>query len=195
MGYKARWWFIYIYIYYTGEYTRESIELVHIRRGEISQGRCICQGREDIFYEKTLFCLFYIMFVFLFFFMVFWVTFSIYSLFFSSHHVYVLDMLSSLYYCAFLLACSNDHLVYYVIIVVIFVWLSSVWSSCSYVSHYVYLIAFYLLLYTSPLLLALPWGSNMFCTSISEYRYFIPSLSQVLDLGVSKFWQYFQTHI
>ena len=55
--------YIYIYIYYTGEYTRESIELVHIRRGNFH--------RRDIFYEKTLFCLFYIMFVFLLFFMVF----------------------------------------------------------------------------------------------------------------------------
>ena len=31
---------------------------------------------------------------------------------------------------------------------IIFIWLSCVWSNCSYVSHHVYLIAFYLLYYT-----------------------------------------------
>ena len=112
--------------------------------GEIHRGDAYIKREKKFFYEKTLFYLFYIMYVFLFFFMMLWVTFSIYSLFLSSHHVYVLDMLSSLYYCAFLLACLDNHLLCYVIIVVISIWLSCVWSSYSYVSHRVYLVVFYL---------------------------------------------------
>ena len=76
--------------------------------------------------------------------MVLWVKFSIYTLLFSLHCVYVLDMHTSLYYCAFLVACSDNHLLCYVIIVVISKWLFCVWLSCSYVSHYIYLIAFLL---------------------------------------------------
>ena len=41
----------------------------------------------------------------------------------------------------------------------------------------IYLIISYLLLYAWPLLLALPWRSNVFCASISSYRYFVPSSS------------------
>ena len=65
-----------------------------------------------------------------------------------SHHAYMLDMHISLCYCVFLIACSNDHLLCYMIIVVISIWLSCVWSSYSYVSHHIYLITFYLLHYT-----------------------------------------------
>ena len=46
-----------------------------------------------------------------------------YALLFSSHHVYVLDMHTSLCYCVSLNACLDDHLLCYVIIVVIFIWL------------------------------------------------------------------------
>ena len=45
--------------------------------------------------------------------------FSIYALLFSLHCVCMLDMHTSLCYCASLNACSDDHLLYYVIIVVI----------------------------------------------------------------------------
>ena len=94
--------------------------------------------------EKTfllcLLCLF-----FFFFFMLLW-----YALLLSLHHVYVLNMHTSLCYCALLVACSDDHLLCYMIIVVISIWLFRVWSSCSYVSQQVYLIAFYLLHYTCP---------------------------------------------
>ena len=65
-------------------------------------------------------------------------------------HCWVLDMHLSLYYCALLIACSDDHLLCYMIIVVIPIWLSYVWSSCLYVSQHVYLIAIYLLHYTCP---------------------------------------------
>ena len=56
-------------------------------------------------------------------FMVLWVMFSIYALLFSLHRVSVLDMHTSLCYCASLNACSDDHLLCYVIIVVISIWL------------------------------------------------------------------------
>ena len=56
-------------------------------------------------------------------FMVLWVMFSIYTLLLSAHHAYVLDIHTSLCYCALLIACSNDHLFCYVIIVVISIWL------------------------------------------------------------------------
>ena len=36
------------------------------------------------------------------------------------------------------------------------------------------------------LLIAIPWGSNVFCASVSSYRYFVPSSLQLLDLGVSE---------
>ena len=56
-------------------------------------------------------------------FMVLWVMFSIYALLFSLHCVYVFDMHTSLCYYASLNACSDDHLLRYVTIVVISIWL------------------------------------------------------------------------
>ena len=55
--------------------------------------------------------------------MVLWVMFSIYALLFSLHRVCVLDMHTSLCYCASLNACSDDRFLYYVIIIVISIWL------------------------------------------------------------------------
>ena len=54
-------------------------------------------------------------------FMVLGVMFSIYVLLLSSHHAYVLDMHLSLYYCALLFAYLDDHLLCYMVIVVIFI--------------------------------------------------------------------------
>ena len=56
-------------------------------------------------------------------FMMLWVIFSIYALLLSLHCVCVLDMHSSLCYCVSLNACSDDHFLCYVIIVVISIWL------------------------------------------------------------------------
>ena len=56
-------------------------------------------------------------------FMVLWVMFSIYALLFSLHRVSVLDMHTFLCYCVSLNACLDDHLLCYVIIVVIYFWL------------------------------------------------------------------------
>ena len=107
--------------------------------------------------------------------------FNIYTLLLSSHHAYVLEMHLSLYYCALLVACLDDHLLWYVIIVVISIWLFDVWSSCSHVSHHVYLIAIYLLM--------------CFMQVFQVTGIYVPSASQLLDLGVSEFCHYSQTHV
>ena len=150
---------------------------------------------KTFFYKKTIFCFVLLYVCFLVIFMVLWFTFSIYALLFLSHRVYVLDMHTFLCYFALLIACLDHHFLCHVIIVIFSIWLFYVWSSCSYVSYLVYSIAIYLLLYTCPLLLALPWGSNVFCASVSRYRYFVPSSSHVLDLGVSEFCHCSQTHV
>ena len=100
-------------------------------------------------------------------FMVLWVMSSIYVLLFSSHRVYVLDMHTSLCYCALLVACSNEHLLCYMIIVVISIWLSCVWSSCLYVLQHVYLIVCLLVtLYLSFYHLIYLEGLMCFCISV-----------------------------
>ena len=83
----------------------------------------IPRERRHCLNKKTLFCLFFFIFFFLVCFMVLWVMFSIYALLFLLHRVCVLVMHTSLFYCASLNACSDDHLLYYVIIVVISLWL------------------------------------------------------------------------
>ena len=105
-------------------------------------------------------------------FMVLWVMFSIHALLFSLHHVCVLDMYTSLCYCASLNTCSDDHLLCYVIIIVISLWLFwcmikllICFTSCLLDRNLLCYIILVLLL------LALPWGSNVFCASVSGYRY------------------------
>ena len=92
---------------------------MHICRGrDIPYGRCIYQVGKDIeLIRKLCFVCFLV------FFMVLWVVFSIYALLFSLHHVCLLDMYTSLCYYDSLIACSDDHLFCYVIIVVISLWL------------------------------------------------------------------------
>ena len=112
-------WFIYIYIYIyiILESLLNSCTFVE---GKFHKGDAYAKGEKTYFMRKpysicfTL-CLFSCFSLWCFELLLV----SIYSLFLSLHHVYVLDMLSSLYYCAFLLACSDNHLFYYVIIVVI----------------------------------------------------------------------------
>ena len=101
--------------------------------GESHRGNAYTKGEKTSFMRKPCFVLFYIMLVFSFFFMVLWVTFNIYASLLLSHRIYVLDMLLSLCYYVLLVACSNDHLLCYMIIVVISIWLFCVWSNCSYV--------------------------------------------------------------
>ena len=125
----------------------------------------IPKGRKHLLWQNlVLLC--FILCLFSRCFMVLSVMFSIYALLLSSHHAYVLDMHISLCYWALLVACSDDHLFCYVIIVVISIWLFCVWSSCSYVS-----IMFTCYIILVLLLLALPLGSNAFCASVSGYMY------------------------
>ena len=100
---------------YTGVFCHFYMTHVHILKGRYSTS-CTFVGEEnhrgDVYTkgEKTfLLCLFFYLF-----FMVLW-----YALLFSLHRVCVLDMHTSLCSCASLNACSDDHLLYYVIIVVI----------------------------------------------------------------------------
>ena len=108
-------------------------------------------------------------------FMMVWFMFSIYALLFSSHHAYVLDMYTSLCHCTLLVACLDDHLLSYMIIVVISIWLfcffikllicfTSYLLDCIFTC---YIILVILLL----VLLVLSWGSNVFCVSVSSYKY------------------------
>ena len=126
-------------------------------------------------------------------FMVLWVMFSIYTLLLSSHHVYALDMHTSLCHYALLVAwsfallcghCSHLHMT-----VMCLIKLLICFTSCL-LDH---IFTCYIILVFW--LLSLPWGSNTFCASVSGYRYCVPSLSQVLDLGVNKFCHCSQTHV
>ena len=59
----------------------------------------------------------------------------IYALLFSLHCGFMLDMHTFLCYWALIIACLDVNLHCYVIIVVIFTWLSSIWSSCTHIFH------------------------------------------------------------
>ena len=116
---------------YTGVFRHFYMTHVHILRGKIStsftfiggeshRGDAYTKGRRYFFFRKPCFtlCLFSRCF------MVLWVMFTIiYALLLSLHHAYVLKMHTSLCYCALLVACSDDHLPCYMIIVVISIWL------------------------------------------------------------------------
>ena len=82
----------------------------------------ISRERRHCVNKKILFCLFFFMFIFLFALWCF--ELCLVSMLCCSHCImFVLDMHTSLCYCASLSACSDDHLLYYVIIVVISLWL------------------------------------------------------------------------
>ena len=146
---------------YTGVFCYFYMTHVHIFRGinstsctfvggESHRGDAYTKGEKAFVLWENLVLFWFILCLFSCCFMVLYVMFSIYTLLLSSHHAYVLEMHLSLYYCALLVACLDDHFLWYVIIVVISIWLFGVWSSCSHVSHHVYLIAIYLLHYTCP---------------------------------------------
>ena len=129
-------------------------------------------------------------------FLVLWVMFSIYALLFSLHRVCVLDMHTSICYCASLNACSDDHLLCYVIIVVISLWLFLCmikllicFTSC--------LLDLYLLfiLYLSIYYLLYREGLMRFVQVFQVTSIYVPSSSSLLDLGVSEFCHYSQTHV
>ena len=43
--------------------------------------------------------------------------------------------------------------------------------------------------------LDLPWGFNVFCASVSGTGIYVPSATQVVDLGVNEFCHCSQTHV
>ena len=97
---------------------------------------------------------------------------SLYVCFLVLHRVCMLDMHTSLCFCASLNACSDDYLLCYVIIVVIYLWLFwcmikllTCFTSCLLDPNVL------VTLYLSFLSLDLPWGSIVFCASVSGYRY------------------------
>ena len=131
----------------------------------------ILKGRRHILWENLVLSCFMLC-LFSRCFMVFWVIFSIYVLLLSSHHVCVLDMYTSLYYCALLVACSDDHLLCYMIIVVILKWLF--WCLIKLLTCFTSRLLdrnLLVTLYLSFFSLDLPWGSNVFCASVSGYMY------------------------
>ena len=106
-------------------------------------------------------------------FMVLWVIFSIiwFATLIASclcvEHAYIFMRL-----CFFLVACSDDHLLCYMIIVVIFIWLF--WCMIKLITCFTSCLLdhnLFVTLYLSFLSLDLPWRSNVFCASVSGYRY------------------------
>ena len=130
----------------------------------------IPRGRRHGVNKKILFCLFFFIF-FLVCFMVLWVMFIIFSLLFSLHHVcvghaYIL-MLLFFIDCMFGLsfALLYNHCSHFFMIVLVY----------SQVTHMFYIMftwsqfTCYIILVL--LLLAFSWESNVFCASVSEYKY------------------------
>ena len=91
--------------------------------GESHRGDAYTKGEKTFFFLENLVLLCFSLCLFSRCFMVPWVTFSIYALLLSLHRVYVLDKHTSFCHCALLVACSDDHLLCYMIIVVISIWL------------------------------------------------------------------------
>ena len=119
---------------------------------------------------------------FLIFYMVLWAAISICTLLFSSHYVYVLDIHTSLCYYALLIACSDNHLLCYIMIVVIFIWLF-VFDQVAHMFH----ILFTWLHFTCYIILILFEGLMCFVQVFQEIGIYVPSSSQVLDLGLGEF--------
>ena len=155
----------------------------------------IPRGRRHCVNRKTLFCLCFIMFVFLFALWCF--ELCLVSLLYYFHCImFVLDMQTSLCYCASLNACSDDHLFCYVIIVVISVWLF--WRMIKLLISFtsclldrnllvtLYL-SFYYLLYLESLM--------CFVQVFQVTGIYVPSSLQLLDLGVSEICHCSQTHV
>ena len=106
---------------------------------------------------------------------------SLYACFLVLHRVCVLDMHISLCYCASLNACSDDHLLYYVIIVVISIWLFwcmiklfTCFTSCLFDRNLIVILylSFYYLLYLE--------GLMCFVQVFQVTGIYVPSSSQLL---------------
>ena len=155
----------------------------------------IPKGRTH-FFKENLVLFFFVLCLFSCCFTVLWVMFSIYALLLSSHHAYVLNMQTFLCHCALLIACLDDHLLCYVIIVVISIWLFwcmikllTCFTSCLLDRNLLVTLylSFYYLLYLE--------GLMCFVQVFQVICIYVPSSSQLLDLGVSEFCHCFQTHV
>ena len=144
--------------------------LVHILRGRNSISHAhlweerysiremhIPKGRRHWANKKTLFCLFLFIFVFLYCIMfVFWTCIYPYAIVLHWMHVRMIICFALLCYCAPLnaplIVLVYDQVAH--MFHIMFTW--------SQFTCYIILVL---------LLLALPWGSNMFCASVSGYKY------------------------
>ena len=121
----------------------------------------ILRGRRH-FFKKPCFtlCLFSRCF------MVLWVMFSIiYALLLSLHHAYVLNMHTFLCLFGWSFALLCDHCSHFYMTVLVYnqvVHMFHIMFTWSQFTYYIILVL---------LLLALPWESNVFCASVSGYRY------------------------
>ena len=126
---------------YTGELCHFYMILMHILKGrnsisctfvegEITIGEMhIPRGRRHFFLENlVLFC--FTLCLLSCCFMVLWVMFNIYALLLSLYHAYVLDMHTSLCYCALLVACLDDHCSYFHMTVLCLIKLFICFTTC-----------------------------------------------------------------
>ena len=141
--------------------------------------------------------MFVFFFIFVFLFALWCFELCLVSLLCCSHCImFVVDMHTSLCYCASLNACSDDHLLCYVIIVVIYLWLFwcmiklLIWFTSCLLDRNL-LVTLYLLFYYLLYLKGLICFVQMFQVTVI----YISSSSQVLDLDVSEFCHCSQTHI
>ena len=155
----------------------------------------IPKGRRHWVNKKTLFCLFFFIFVFLFALWCF--ELCLVSMVCCSHcNMFVLDLYTFLCYCASLNACLDDHLFCYVIIVFISLWLFwcvikllICFTSCLLDRNLLVTLylSFYYLLYLESLI--------CFMQVFQVTGIYVPSSSQLPNLGVSEFCHWSQTHI
>ena len=133
----------YHHFYMTNVYIfreRNSISCAFVG-GEGCREEAYTKGEKTYFYEKTLFC-----FVLLYacFFIALWCfELLLISILCCSHRIMFMCW-ACIHPYAIVIVCSDDLLLCHMIIVVISIWLSCIWSSCSYISHHVYFIAFLL---------------------------------------------------
>ena len=141
------------------------------------------------------FVLFYTMFVFLF--SLWHYELCLVSILYYSHHIMFIcwTCIHPYAFCSFdcmsgwSFVLLSDHCSHFHMTVWCLIKLLICFTSCLLDHIFICYIMFVLLLLT------LPWGSNMFCASVLGYKYFVPSSSQVLDLGVSEFCHCSQTHV
>ena len=104
-------------------------------------------------------------------FMVLWIMFSIYALLFSLHHVcvghaYILMLLCFIdYMFEWSFALPYDLCSHFFMIVLVYNQVAHIFHIMFTWSQFIYYIILVLLL------LALPWGSNVFCASVLDYKY------------------------